>query len=157
MGQTIYVPIAGMGIGKSGDKLYTVVGSCVAIMLYDKHLSIGGMIHIMLGYSRNRKDNPTKYADTGIPYLIRMMCMQGASPHRLKSAKISGAGEMFEVLNQDTSVSRSNIKDVKELLEQHDIQIIASDLGGTSGRRVSFDTSTGRVQIVAQGRRDMIL
>ena len=157
MRQVIRVPIAGWGVGHAGDSLFTVVGSCVAIMLYDKKYSIGGMIHIMLGYSRDRKDNPTKYADTGIPYLIRMMAQQGAAAHRLKAAKITGGGEMFDVLNHEESVSRNNVKDVKELLAQRNIKVIASDLGGTTGRRVSFDIATGRVVVATQNRPDTIL
>lgn len=157
MGEMIRVPIAGAGVGHSDDVLFTVVGSCVAIMLYDKKYAIGGMIHIVLGYSKNRQEPPAKYADTGIPYLIEMMTQQGASAHRLKAAKITGGGEMFEVLNQRNSVSRRNIRDVHELLEHHDIQVISSDLGGTTGRRVSFDVATGKVNVVMTGQPDVIL
>ena len=157
MGELIRVPIAGIGIGHRDDILFTVVGSCVAIMLYDKKYAIGGMIHIVLGYSKNREEPPAKYADTGIPYLIQKMTQQGASAHRLKAAKITGGGEMFEVLNSRNSVSRKNIRDVQEVLAQHGITIIASDLGGKTGRRVSFDVATGKVNVIVGGQRDVIL
>lgn len=157
MGQIIRVPIAGIGVGHAGDTLFTVVGSCIAIMLYDKKHSVGGMVHVMLGYSRNRKDNPGKYADTGIPYLIRKMAQEGAAAHRLMAAKISGASEMFDVLNQENSVSRNNVRDVQKILAERRMKLIATDCGGNTGRRISFDVSTGQVTISMQGRPDTIL
>lgn len=157
MGRIIRVPIAGIGVGHSGDTLFTVVGSCVAIMLYDKKHAIGGMVHVMLGYARNQRDNPAKYADTGVPYLMRNMAQQGAATHRLIAAKISGASEMFDVLNQENSVSRNNVRDVQEVLAKRNIKIIATDCGGTTGRRISFDIQTGQVTVSMQGRSDIIL
>ncbi|MBF0286732.1 MAG: chemotaxis protein CheD [SAR324 cluster bacterium] len=157
MNQIIRVPIAGANVGRAGETLFTVVGSCIAIMLYDKERMLGGMVHIMLGYAKDRKDNPAKYADTGIPLLLKMMQEAGAAPHRLGRAKISGGGEMFDVLNKEDSVSRNNIKEVKELLGQHNIQIIASDCGGKAGRRISFDVSTGHVLVSMQDRQDILL
>ncbi len=157
MGKIIRVPIAGAGVGSHGDTLFTVVGSCVAIMLFDKKHHIGGMVHIMLGYSNQRKDNPAKYADTAIPYLIRLMAQRGAAPHRLVGAKISGGGEMFPVANPEQSVSRNNVKAVKALLAEHKIRVISEDTGGKTGRRISFDLVTGRVMVSMQGEPDKIL
>ena len=157
MGQVIRVPIAGSGVGQKGDTLFTVVGSCVAIMFYDKKHAVGGMIHVMLGYSKDRKDNPAKYADTGIPFLIRLMAQNGAGAHRLVGAKIAGGGEMFDVLNTENSVSRNNVRDVKEILEEHKIRVIAEDCGGKAGRRVTFDITTGQVVVEMQGQPDTIL
>lgn len=152
MSEIIRVPIAGTGVGKGNDRLYTVVGSCIAIMLYDKKFRIGGLVHIMLGYSHGQTDNPSKYADTAVPYLIKEMVAMGAAEHRLAAAKIAGGGEMFESLQGEGSVSRTNIAAVQDILPRHGIRIIASDLGGTMGRRITFDVATGRVYVQIQGQ-----
>ncbi|MGK5095157.1 chemotaxis protein CheD [Deltaproteobacteria bacterium TL4] len=157
MGQIIRVSIGGAEIGRKDDRLFTVVGSCVAIMLYDKKCQIGGMVHIMLGYANGRTDNPGKYADTGTRYLIQKMVKAGAANHRLTGAKIAGGGEMFENYSKDLNVSASNVKAVHEVLAQHNIKIIAADCGGSSGRRITFDVGTGKVLIEAKERETIIL
>lgn len=64
MSNYIRVAMAESGVGKAGDTLFTVVGSCIAIMLYDKKVQVGGIVHIMLSNSRGKTDNPSKYVDT---------------------------------------------------------------------------------------------
>lgn len=156
MGNIIRVGIGGMGIGQGTDQIFTVVGSCIAIMLYDKKVKIGGMIHIMLGYSRKERENPTKYADTGIPYLVRSLVQQGASASHLVGAKIAGAGEMFSV-DPKRNVAINNTKDVQDLLIANQIKLIASDCGGKKGRRVTFFLETGKIHVHVQGGNEYYL
>ncbi|MGK0290576.1 MAG: chemotaxis protein CheD [bacterium] len=157
MAQIVRVPIGGIGIAKAGDKILTVVGSCVSIMLYDKKIKLGGMIHIMLGYHKGRIDNPTKYVDTGVPFLIQKMQEAGAGIHRLKAAKIAGGGEMFPSYSPETNVAKNNVKATYDILAQHDIQVIAADCGRNKGRRVTFDIETAKVLVQEQGKADIIL
>lgn len=146
MGEIIRVSIGEANVGKAGEKLFTVVGSCVAVMLYDKVEKIGGMIHIMLGYSKGNQDNICKYADTGIPFLINMMIKKGAGRHRLMGAKISGGAELL--MKSDThNVSKGNVEAVKKILTEQQIKIIKSDCGASHGRRITFDIDSGKVTI----------
>lgn len=153
----VRVSIGDAKVASNGHILYTVLGSCIAVMLYDSQKKIGGMVHIMLGYSDGRKDGVDKYADTGIPHLIEMMRQKGASKDRLTSAKIAGGAQMFQMGSDILNVSRDNIKAVQEILNKLSLQVIATDCGGTAGRRVSFDTQNGKVSIQMQGRQDLVL
>lgn len=153
-GKTIRVPIAGYGIGTENDTLYTVLGSCVAVMFYDKIQKIGGMIHIMLGHAKRDIYNPTKYADTGIPFIISQMINKGANPYSLAGVKVVGGSMMFPVHPAGNSVSTENVRIVREELHKRGIKIIKSDFGGTCGRSVIFDIKTGRVTVIAQGEKE---
>jgi len=157
MDKVIRVTIGGIGVGKEVDTIFTVVGSCIAVMLYDKKAKIGGMLHLMLGYAKGAVDNPAKYADTGIPYLIDAMVKNGAASHRLAGAKVSGGGIMFSYNDKDLNVSKANIEAVQSVMKKMNIAIIGSDLGGTFGRRITFNVATGKVRIEAQGQPDKIL
>lgn len=157
MGDFVRVPIGGMGLGKRDDKIYTVLGSCVAIMLYDKPNKIGGMIHVMLPYSRGKTDSYPKYADTGIPYLIEQLVSFGAVREHLQGAKVTGGSEMFQVIDQKTNVSVLNVKATQETLKSLNIKVIASDFGGVSGRRVEFDVNTGKVEVRIEGQKTRVL
>ncbi|MBU3917783.1 chemotaxis protein CheD [bacterium] len=146
MGKIIRVAIADLGVAKADDRLFTVVGSCIAIMLYDKVKRIGGMLHIMLGYSRQRQDNICKYADSGIPYLIDCLVKSGAGRQRIQGAKIAGGSVMLAKTDQHNIAVENRIA-TYNVLQKHDIKVIASDCGGDFGRRITFDTATGKVQI----------
>ncbi|HLV10774.1 MAG TPA: chemotaxis protein CheD, partial [Halanaerobiales bacterium] len=89
MTEPIRVKMAEYSIGQAPDVLITIgLGSCVGVALYDKNSRIGGMIHIML--PENRKGlKPSKFADTGIPYLLDKMVEAGASRNNI-TAKIAG-------------------------------------------------------------------
>ena len=152
MSRIVRIAIGEAGIGQHDDVLFTILGSCIAIMLFDKKYHIGGLAHIMLGQSQeDGLLKPAKYADTAVPYLIRLMARQGAAPHRLKTAKIAGASEMFPT-NDRQSISKMNIKAVRHVLQQHQIRITAEDLGGNKGRQIQFDTKTGRVSVLIEGK-----
>lgn len=144
------MPIAGYAVGQQKDVLYTVVGSCVAIMLYDPVKKIGGMIHIMLGYAKNDGTVPSKYADTGIPFLISKMIEAGASAKHLKGAKIVGGGNMFKATSGEMNVALQNVQAVRHELGKRDIKIIQEDCGGRTGRRVLFFLATGKLEIESQ-------
>lgn len=148
-GEIIRVAIADAKIGKEPDQLFTVVGSCIAIMLYDKVKKIGGMIHIMLGYAKGREDNVCKYVDTGIPFLLQLLQQRGAVRHRIKGAKIAG-GAILLAKTDDYNIATENLSATHRVLQQHGIQVIASDCGGNISRRITFDLSTGEVHVESQ-------
>lgn len=141
------VAIADIDTGTRENLIYTVVGSCVAVMLYDPLVKIGGMIHIMLAYSRGDQTQPFKYADTGIPLLIERLIKEGASKRRLLGAKIAGGASMLSEQNPHSQVSANNILAVKHCLTNRGIKIIAEHTGGTTGRRVHFRLDTGQVKV----------
>ena len=156
MGSIIRVAIADLGVGKKDDQLFTVVGSCIAIMLYDKVKQIGGMIHIMLGYSKGRKDNICKYVDSGIPVLLEKMMKKGASRKRILGAKISG-GAILLAKKDEHNIARENLEATHQVLRQHGIQVIACDCGGDFGRRITFDVTSGRVEVESHNGYKKIL
>ncbi|MCP4752473.1 MAG: chemotaxis protein CheD [Proteobacteria bacterium] len=156
MERILRVSINDAKVGRAHHRINTTVGSCIAVILYDKKLRIGGMLHLMLAYARERDDNVCKYADTGIPHLIRLMVAKGASINRLLGAKIAG-GAMMLTTDETNNVAKANIAAAKAVLRKLNIQVIASDCGGTISRRIIFDVSSGKVLVEAPGRKRKIL
>ena len=69
MNREIVVNIADMKIAYRPNVLVTyALGSCVGVCLIDKVAGIGGMLHVMLPYSKDaiNIENKCKFADTGI-------------------------------------------------------------------------------------------
>ncbi len=145
-----------LGIGdwavssRPGDTLKTfALGSCVAVLIYDRVLKIAGMIHIALPESavdpKKAETLPGYFADTGLPLMIEEMKKLG-SVRRNVWVKLAGgatvgeAGEFFDI-------GRRNILMVKKILWKSSLGPVAEDTGGTLSRTVSFAVETGEITV----------
>ena len=124
-------------------ELVTSVGSCVAICLHDSTNRCGGLAHIMLPNSSiaPQEPLPAKFADTAVPALAKAVRKISGNESRL-SAKIAGGANMFPNMNA-LDIGAKNIEAVKAALANHKIRLVAEDVGGSHGRRVTFDIATG--------------
>ena len=151
----IRVKIGGLEVAKSPEVLETLLGSCVALMLYDRGKKIGGMAHIMLPYadSPNVKD-PGKYANTAVPTLIDKMSALGARPDKLV-AKIAGGAAMFKSSNT-INVGKKNVEATKKELSKYKIRIVGEDVGGEGSRTVKFFLKDGRAVVFHKKNKKII-
>lgn len=139
----IIVGIGGFAIARSPARLKTSgLGSCVGVTIYDRKERIGGLVHAMLPSAKGDRleNNPAKYADSGIVYIIEEAIKTGASRKRLE-AKIVGGASMFP--NTFLNIGERNIKCAKKTLVEFGIPIVADDTGKNYGRTIILDTSTG--------------
>ena len=140
-----------IGIGEYRVGSYPMMtiglGSCIGLTLYDEHLKVGGMVHIMLPDSAGRTDRPGKYADTAIPLLVEELEALGSRKRSL-IAKIAGGACMFEYFGANLNIGERNIQMVKSLLASSQIKLVSEDVGGKSGRSVTFQPEyEGKVSI----------
>ncbi len=141
-----------MATGMAGDVLQTLLGSCIGIALYDRKRKIGGLAHIVLPKSRRPDDPPGKCADLAIPSLIAMLESHADGSIRL-SAKLAGGAKMLSS-SKTADIGEQNQRACEQLLRELRIPIVARDCGGSQGRRMSFDVSTGTVTIRIVGQED---
>jgi chemotaxis protein CheD len=118
----------------------------VGIVLFDGRTNIAGMVHIMLPEcpaDKTENFNPTKYADSGIEWLIRRLESAGALVNHLKS-KIAGGAQMFSFAGKSDimRVGPRNVEAVKNALCHYKIPVLAEDVGGSVGRTIEFDIDT---------------
>jgi chemotaxis protein CheD len=147
-GTLIKVGMADLNIAEGGVVLKTTgLGSCVGLTLFDPHLRLGGMAHIMLPSSdiaREGQLNIAKYADTAVPELLQRLIDKGAIKGRL-IAKMAGGAQMFAFMGgTDTMrIGPRNVEATKQALEYFLIPLFAEDTGGNYGRTVELDSQTG--------------
>ena len=122
----------------------TVLGSCVAVVLYDPKLKIGGMNHYMLPFWNGQGLASPKYGNIAIEKLIEGMLQKGSNIHLLQ-AKVFGGAEVLRNQTNIFNIGSNNIMIAKKILEDKGIKIIASHTGGTNGRKIRFFTETGQV------------
>jgi chemotaxis protein CheD len=140
----IKVGIADLNIVKSPNHIRTSgLGSCVGLIIFDKHNEIAGLAHIMLpdsSLANKGSFNQAKYADTAIPLLIHRLTMAGARSRALL-AKMAGGAQMFQFQNTNDMmrIGPRNIEAIKKQLHEYNIPLISEDVGGNSGRTIEFD------------------
>mgnify|MGYP000964914714 CR=1 FL=1 len=146
--ERIKVGMADLNVVKSPGILVTLgLGSCVGIALYDEHVKVAGLSHIMLPSSKVIKNNQNraKFADTAILLLIEKMLDMGAKKDRLK-AKIAGGAQMFTSATNDNNllkIGERNVISTLEVLDSLNIPVIAQDTGGNYGRSIELYAETG--------------
>ncbi len=138
-------------MAKSPEVLETLLGSCVAIMLYDPGKKIGGMAHSVLPETResNPKD-PGKYVNTAIPALITKLTVLGARPNKL-IAKLAGGAQMFKTPS-NMNIGQKNVDTAKKLLQKYKIPLKGEDTGGNKSRYVRFFLKDGKVEVRKGGK-----
>jgi chemotaxis protein CheD len=133
----------------------------VGVALWDGKAGIGGMSHILLPNEdfSIKKDDPEKFANQAIEIMVEKMVALGAVKRRIV-AKIAGGARMFSSINPKPKrihVGKRNVIAVKEKLGELKVPIVAEDVGGTRGRTMEFDTSTGKVVIhLADGTTNVL-
>ncbi|MBR5421294.1 MAG: chemotaxis protein CheD [Lachnospiraceae bacterium] len=161
MAETIKVGIADMNVCKPPELITTIgLGSCVGIAIRDKHSKIGGLVHVMLPNSKEVKSsgNLAKFADTGIPELVKRLEKMGALRSRMV-AKIAGGATMFAFQSKSelTGVGDRNVAATKQALKALNIPILAEDCGANYGRTVTFNPETGDYEVKAVGKPPKVI
>lgn len=161
MPELIKVGMADYKVGRAPDTLISYgLGSCIGISLYDPQTKIGGLLHIMLPDSNQSRanENRAKFADTGIPDMLNELVRMGAAKSRLV-AKLAGGSQMFAFANASDimRVGLRNASASKEILKKLSIPIVGEDTGGSYGRTVQIDLSTGvyKVKTIDKGDKEL--
>ena len=144
-----------------GSVLFTVgLGSCVAIVLFDPELCVGGLAHAMLpDPSNGRRNTPaSRFASTAVPTLLEMMSAAGAAPDRIR-ARLAGGASMFEALLNEKGrrLGMRNVEAARAALARAGISLEGEDVGGSYGRSVFLRTADGTVTITSVSHSDVIL
>lgn len=128
-------------------RISTLLGSCVSACLYDPVNRIVGMNHFLLSNKRYTRDMPMVISDAGrygvhaMELTINGMLKLGAQKKYL-NAKVCGGSSLSVARESRDSfhcVGEVNCRFIEEFLRNDGIKIVASDLGGETGRVVHFD------------------
>lgn len=121
----------------------TVLGSCVAVCLYDGAAGVGGMNHFLLAdpapIAGEDAHLLNRYGLHSMELLINAMLKRGAARFGLK-ARIYGGATMREGLGD---IGRRNIEFARKFLANEKIPVLGENVGGTSARRIEFRPAAG--------------
>ena len=116
---------------KNPTVIYTLLGSCVAVCLFDPVEKIGGMNHILLpGKADLKTRNPLgRYSDNAIDLLFRRILNLGGVESRIR-AKVYGGAHLFQVLDENFDVGWKNATFALDMLQKKGINVVCAGFGG---------------------------
>jgi chemotaxis protein CheD len=125
-------------------EIRTLVGSCVAVCLFDPIRNVGGMNHIFLPgrADLNHYDAPARFGINAMELLINRMLVLGADRRRL-TAKAFGGAHMLPGIPMEKNPGWKISEFVMSFLETESIPLVSCNLGGREGRQIYFHTHTG--------------
>lgn len=140
----VYLHPAQMHVATAPCAIKTLLGSCVAVCLWDAEARVGGVIHYLLPRGRHSRGETGRYGSLAIPALVRAVCALGGQPGSLK-AKIFGGAKVLAGLGPSSgaSLGDSNVAVAWEILAAENVPVVNSDVGGNRGRRVLFYVEDG--------------
>jgi len=132
----------------SGEDLYiaTVLGSCVAVALYDPVHKIGGLNHFLLpgdAFQTDGGEENPRYGTEAMRVLLRELLRAGADRDELR-AKVFGGGN---VLTARSLVGSGNVAFALSWLKQAGIPVTDRDVEDVVARKLFMAPSTGRVYL----------
>lgn len=121
----------------------TILGSCVGVCLCDSPRHIGGVNHFLLATPGPNDAPDNRFGAVATPRLIQELVRHGARTPNLRAAVIGG-GRPVSAL-QSAAVGDENVAVALAVLREHRIRVIRQETGGDHGRKLLFNTSSGKL------------
>jgi chemotaxis protein CheD len=137
-------------------RFITVLGSCVAICLYDTDRGVGGLNHFLLpGEPRGSEERePLRWGVPATDELLRLLIEAGARRAFLQAKVFGGAQISHREVPAALRIGERNVETALEALRRHRIPVMNQSLGGATGRKIIFESHTGMVWAKDLGRHD---
>jgi chemotaxis protein CheD len=133
-------------------RVTTILGSCVAVCLFDPRRHVAGLNHFLLPCAPTTSATSTRYGDVAIEVLVRRLLTLGASRETLRAKIFGGANVLHAFSDGERHIGTANVEIARELLDRCGIPLVAEDVGGTRGRKLVFSIPDGLTWVEAIGQ-----
>ncbi|MBI9074778.1 MAG: chemotaxis protein CheD [Desulfatibacillum sp.] len=123
----------------------TVLGTCVAVSLFDKKRRIGGMSHFKYPRISDPQKATAHFGNVAIPALINMLVESGSRVRHLE-AQIFGGAYNSEFSRED--VGQENVELARLVLQKKGVKVVSEDVGGAMGRKLVFHSQKNETAVM---------
>lgn len=139
--------------GSGNTVVRTLLGSCIAITLWNHEHRLGGMCHYLLPEpgqdAKRRPEHPGYYGSQALAFFERQAAKSGLALSSFQ-AKIFGGGNMFHGIERragSVNISARNIEWARQTLAERQIKVVAQDVGGHVHRTLFMEVWSGDVWV----------
>lgn len=130
----------------------TVLGSCVAVCLFDPRRGIGGLNHYLLPHGDADSPRARRFGTVAIAELIAALAARGSQPKDLLAKVFGGADVLDAFRHGDDSLGARNVEVAYAVLKEQRIPVVSQDVRGQKGRKLIFHTHDGNAFVRLLGR-----
>ena len=124
-------------------QITTILGSCIAVCLWDSQRRIGGMNHFMLPmFGGGTAKSSARFGNVAMQSLLDALRDAGARLPFLQ-ARVFGGACMFEPMRSAAHLGQKNAEVALDFLSGHAIEIVQIETGGSRGRKLTYETDGG--------------
>lgn len=125
----------------------TILGSCVAVCVWDPALRVGGMNHYLLPYWAGSERASPRFGNIATRGLVDGLISLGSSPRSMKARIVGGACVLAAFRQSGRHLGLSNVEVASRVLGDLGVPVVTEDVGGDRGRRIEFQTDDGRLHV----------
>jgi chemotaxis protein CheD len=163
------IPRINLGLGEvvvvdQPTTVWTVLGSCVAVILRVPRLGMSAVCHAQLPEPPQEagsscvdgcpspcrreavKERAMRYVTCCIRKMLAELQKRGALKMEMV-ASLYGGGNVVSLIASDRSVSDRNVAIAQAMLDKEGIPVVFSDTGGTKGRNIEHDSGTNQTVV----------
>jgi chemotaxis protein CheD len=122
----------------------TILGSCVAVCLWDPGTGVGGLNHFQLPVGGGPTRSP-RFGDVAMEMLLTQVVGAGARPASLRAMVFGGACVIEALRQQAHHLGLRNVELAFTFLASRQVPVLREDVGGQRGRKLLFTTDTGDI------------
>lgn len=141
--------------GDPSTIIETSLGSCVGVALHDPAARVSGMLHVLLPAGKEDKETqtPSRFARSGVPFILSEMAKKGASKERILATVAGGALVLADsTLSVEMNIGRRNSDMVLDLMDREGIPVLNREIGGNIPRLLKLIVATGKTSVARIGR-----
>nr|MBF0220995.1 HDOD domain-containing protein [Desulfobulbaceae bacterium] len=131
-------------------RLEALLGTCVAVAIYDSTANVGGLCHILLPDidSHDNAWRPKCYASSALALFLDDLVKEGAAINSLTAVVAGGSlGFPFSEHDLNLDIGGRIAECANQFLVRHKIPIKSCETGGYYGMKMGLDTSNWQVKI----------
>jgi len=130
-------------VSRDPCRVTTVLGSCVAVGIWDPLSAIGGINHFLLPERLITGTESPRFGNVAVRALIEGVIAAGARRSSLQAKVFGGACVLRAFRNNGWHLGSKNVEIARRMLLEERIPIAAEDVEGSRGRKLIFQTHDG--------------
>jgi len=141
--EKLYLHPGQLFASRQSHAVTTILGSCVAVCLWDPVRKIGGINHYLLPAFTGDGVASPRFGNIAIAELLEQLTALGCRKRDLQAKLFGGACVIAAFRNRTNHLGWENIQSAEKILGREEIPVVGKDTGGDKGRKLIFHTDDG--------------